>query len=84
MSDLTDIHSPFNACMFREHCRGEIDRLRVTVKMLQDDRAALMLRVAVLEQALLKVMGTVERYTPPGYPPPDSLKAARAALKGER
>ena len=49
MSDLTDIRSPFNACMFREHCRGEIDRLRVQCKMLMDDKAALQKEIALAD-----------------------------------
>ena len=71
MSDLTDIHSPFNACMFREHCRGEIDRLRVTNKMLQDDKAALMADNANLQNNV--VMPLRRRV--------DALEAERDALR---
>jgi len=49
MSDLTDRLRAMSFVVCGE-AADEIDRLRVTVKMLMDDKAALMLRVAGLEQ----------------------------------
>jgi chromosome segregation ATPase len=36
-----DIKSPFNACMHREYCQSEIDRLRAEILYLQKEKASL-------------------------------------------
>lgn len=66
MSDLTDIHSPFNACMFREHCRGTIDALTAECSQLRADNTHLQNNVVMplrreLDAALQRAEALRER-----------------------
>ena len=80
MSDLTDRLRDGKTVPLMEERRkaaDEIDKLRVQCKMLMDDKAALMARVAVLEGALEGALKWGAALSP------DEHAKCRAALKRE-